>query len=318
VIGPWTQVEEGSILAQRPGFRARTSRSPVAGTFTSYESATGFGLITIPAEPVSVRAHLKGIVADLIPAYGAIVETPATLIRGIFGLGGEQHGVLKVAVTAEDEPVSPERIDARVTYAIVLGGSEVTAATLHHMIGLGARGVITGSMRSSELANFLGYSGSDAWRMGAAVNTSNGWDFPPPNVSTPVPVPPDFVLIVTEGFGSAPMSKRVFETLAAHDGQEITIDGTTRLRGGLARPEIIIPLSRTTAVRWLEESGPKLAVGSHVRLLSPYFLGQTAEVIGLPVGPRASQSGVVSPAADVQLSGGQRLRVPLVDIEVLE
>jgi hypothetical protein len=121
-----------------------------------------------------------------------------------------------------------------------------------------------------------------------------------------------------EGFGSAPMCQRTFELLAAHDGQEVAIDATTRLRGGLARPEIIIPLARTTSVKWLEESGPKLAVGTQVRLLSPAYLGQTGQVVGLPVGPRAVQSGVTAPVADVTLSGGFRLRVPLVDIEVLE
>jgi hypothetical protein len=114
------------------------------------------------------------------------------------------------------------------------------------------------------------------------------------------------------------MSPRTFELLAAHDGQEVAIDGTTRLRGGLSRPEIIIPLARTTAVKWLEESGPRMEVGTQVRLLAPSYLGQVGQVSGLPVGPRAVQSGVVTSVADVTLASGQKLRVPLVDIEVLE
>ena len=96
------------------------------------------------------------------------------------------------------------------------------------------------------------------------------------------------------------------------------MDGTTRLRGGLSRPEIIIPLARTTAVKWLDESGPKLAVGSNVRLLAHSYLGQTAQVVSLPNGPRAAQSGIIAPAADVQLANGQRIRVPIVNIEVIE
>ena len=126
------------------------------------------------------------------------------------------------------------------------------------------------------------------------------------------------MLIVTEGFGFAPMSKRVFEMIAAYDGQEIAVDGTTRLRGGLARPEIIIPLARTTAVRRPEELNPKLIVGSPVRLLSQGYLGQMARVINMPKGPRAAQSGVVSQTADVQMGNGQQMRVPVVDLEVVE
>lgn len=318
-------VDKGGILAQKAGMGSRASRAPTTGIFTGYDPATGVGLITTPSEPVSVRAYLKGIVSDLIPYYGAIIETPATLIRGIFGIGGEQHGVLRVVAPSEDERLTRDQVDARVAYAIVLGGSEVTAEALRHMIELGARGLITGSIRASELASFLGMGDSadagintGAWRMGAATAEGNGWDFPPPNPGISSPVPPDFVLIVTEGFGSAPMARRTFELIAGYDGQEIAIDGTTRLRGGLARPEIIIPLARTTAVHWLEEKGPQLVVGTSVRLLSPSYLGQVAQVVGLPVGPRAAQSGIVAPVADVQLPDGQKLRVPVVDIEVLE
>ena len=317
-------IEQGGVLAQKRGAGSRESRSPVAGTFASYDAATGIATINTPAEPVSVHAHFKGIVTDLIPYYGAVIETPATLIRGIFGLGGEQHGVLKVIATGNDEPLTPAVIDARAAYAVILGGSEVTAEALRRMIALGARGVITGSIRSGELADFLGYPNPTEWRMGASTGsigiagTSNGWDFPPPRSGGPSPVPPDFVLVVTEGFGAVPMSPRTFETIAAYDGQEIAVDGTTRLRGGLARPEIIIPLARTTTVKWLDEAGPKLAAGSNVRLLSHSYLGQTGQVVSLPNGPRAAQSGVIAPVADVQLAAGQRIRVPVVDLEVIE
>lgn len=314
-------VERGATLAQKGGFGSRSSRAPVSGTFTGYDPATGMGQITTPAEPVSVQAHIKGIVTDLIPYYGAVIESPATLIRGIFGVGGEQHGVLKVTVTGNDDPLTPEAVDARVAYAIVLGGAEVTAEALRRLILLGARGVITGGIRSDELADFLGYTNTDKARQqpspGPWSLAPGAWNFPPLNPGAPSPVPPDFVLVVTEGFGPVPMSPRTFELLAAYDGQEIAIDGTTRLRGGLMRPEIIIPLARTTSVRWLGE-GPKLEVGVQVRLLAPDYLGQIAQVTGLPTGPRATQSGVVAPVADVLLGGDRRLRVPIVDLEVLE
>ena len=318
LVSPGAQVERGGMLAQRSGRGSRMSRSPISGTFQGYDSATGTGQIVAPSEPVSVRAHLKGIVTDVIPYYGATIETPANLVRGIFGLGGEQHGVLKVTVTSGDEPITADRLDARVAYSIVLGGSEITADALRKLIELGARGVITGSIRSRELGDFLGYKSLDAWRMGVVRADSKAWDFPPPTSTVDRAVPPDFVLIVTEGFGAVPMCRRVFETIAAYDGQEIAVDGSTRLRGGLSRPEIIIPLARTTAVRRPGEISPKLAVGSHVRLLSQGFLGQTAQIVELPTGPHSSQSGIVAPVADVQMADGQKLRVPLVDLEAIE
>lgn len=317
VVNPGQQVEQGAPVARRGSRSARVSKAPFTGIFNSYDPSSGIAYFTVPPELLTVQAHLKGIVTDLVPYYGAVIETPATLVRGIFGVGGEQHGVLKKMATAHDAPLTADTIDAKAAYAIVLGG-EVTAGGLRRAIELGARGVIAGGIRASELADFLGYTGAESWRLGAATMESNGWNFPPPNTSGISPVPPDFVLVITEGFGPVSMSPRLFELLAGYDGQEIVLEGTTRLRGGLARPEIIIPLARTTAVRWLEESGPKVEVGKQVRLLSPAYLGQTARITGLPDGPRSAQSGVVTPVADVQLPGGMRLRVPLVNVEVLE
>ena len=311
-------IEQGGVLAQRGGIGSRVARAPIAGVFSGFDPATGIGLITAPSERASVQAYLKGIVTDLIPYYGAIIETPAILIRGIFGIGGEQHGVLKVTVSSHDEALAEDVVDARLTYGIALGGGEVTAAVLHQAIKVGARGVIAGSIRSSELARFISHSNNagpaSLWRLGAS---GSGWDFPATQPGVPTSIPPDFVLVITEGFGSVPMSSRTFEMLAAYDGQQIALNGATRLRGGLARPEIIIPLSRTTQVKWLGE-GPQLAVGTHVRLLAPDYLGQVATITSLPVGPRAAQSGVIAPVADVTLPGDRRLRVPLVDLEALE
>jgi hypothetical protein len=317
-VSPGQPVEAGEVIATRGGVGSREARTHVAGTFTSYDPTSGLATVTTPNEPVSVQAHLKGIVTDLIPYYGAVIETPATLIRGIFGVGGEQHGVLKVLATGPEERLIPDMVDARVAYSIVLNGADVTADALRRMVDLGSRGLITGSIRASELASFLGYGGTQAIRLGAATRGSNGWTFPPPNPYAPSPVPRDFVLVIVEGFGSAPMSQRVFEILASHDGQEIAVDGTTVLRGGLARPEIIIPLPRTAAVRFLDEGGPKVEVGTQVRLLAPAYLGQSGQVVGLPNGPRPTQSGVISPVADVQLRNGDKLRVPLANLETLE
>jgi hypothetical protein len=318
LVSPGSEVSQGDVLAQRSGAGSRAARSPVTGIFAGYDPDSGAALINTPAEPVKIHAHLKGIVTDLIPYYGAIIETPATLVRGIFGIGGEQHGVLKVGASSGDERLTPNMVDARFTYSIVLAGGELTVDTLYRLIEQGARGVIAGSIRSSELERFLGMSGPGDWSLGAATGESSGWDFPPPLPGRMPQVPPDFVVIITEGFGTAPMTPRTFELIAAYDGQEIAIDGTTRLRGSLTRPEVLIPLARTTAVRFLEEKGPTIDVGTNVRLLSPSYLGQMAQVTGLPRGPRTVQSGVIAPVADVQLFTGQKLRVPLVDLEVLE
>jgi hypothetical protein len=242
-----------------------------------------------------------------------MVETPAAVVRGIFGLGGEQHGVLKVAVADETEELLPDQIDARLTYAIVLGGSTTSAAALEKAVANGVRAIIIGSISEADLRAFMGYVGLDGWRLGRT-----GWDFPPPVPTAQPAPPPKLTLIVTEGFGRIPMARRAFELLAAYDGQEVAVDGTTCLRGGLARPEVIVPLGRATAVRPPSVAAPTVAVGATVRLLAPPHLGTVGKVLTLAQGRQQIESGLNLPAASILLPDGARAWVPLVNLEVLE
>ena len=49
-------------------------------------------------------------------------------------------------------------------------------------------------------------------------------------------------LIVTEGYGSIPMSEATFSLLKENDGKAASINGATQIRAGVIRPEIVIPI----------------------------------------------------------------------------
>jgi hypothetical protein len=309
-------LDEGDvIISRRRGLRAVPVKSPVAGTLRSYDEATGEAVIQPGGTMFSLPAHIKGLVTEHIPYRGVVIETPAAVVRGILGFGGEQHGVLKVAVSDENEELLPDQIDPRLTYASVLGGSTTTAAALQKAVENGVRAIIIGSIQEAELRAFLGYlEGLHGWSLGRT-----GWMFPPPVPAATPPPPPKLTLIVTEGFGRVPMTRRAFELLAAYDSQEVAVDGTTRLRNGLTRPEVIVPLSRATTVRPASKTPPPVAVGSTVRLLDSSHLGTVTKVVALAQGRQQVDSGLNVPAAQVSLpDSGGRLWVPLVNLEVLE
>jgi hypothetical protein len=309
-----SNLEAGEVLAgARRGLRTVQVKSPVAGRLQSYDEQTGEAIIRPPGTMFTLPAHLKGLVVEHIAYRGVVIETPAAVVRGIVGLGGERHGVLKVAVASEDEELLEEQIDARLTYSIVLGGATASAAALKKAVDNGIRAVIIGSILEAELRAFLGYTSLDGWRLGRS-----GWDFPPPIPAAAPPPPPQMTLIVTEGFGRLPMARRAFELLAAYDGQEVAVDGTTRLRGGLARPEVIVPLGRGTGVRPPTLAPPSVAAGATVRLLAAPYLGAIARVATLARGRQQIESGLNVPAAAVTLADGARVWVPLVNLEVLE
>ena len=56
-------------------------------------------------------------------------------------------------------------------------------------------------------------------------------------------VPGSFEVPLAEGFGAIAMAERTFKLLAQHEGMPAAVNGTTQIRAGVIRPEIVIPLS---------------------------------------------------------------------------
>jgi hypothetical protein len=305
--------EAGEVLAsRRQGLTKRlTVKSPVAGTLTGYDATTGLATVTPASTNFELQAYIDGVVTEHLPYRGVVIDTPAAVVRGIVGVGGERHGVLQVAVADPAEELMPDQISARYAYAIVLGGGTTTAETLRRAVEHNVRALIVGSIAEAELRAFLGYSDLRGWTLGRT-----GWDFPPQAPGAPA-VPP-LTLVVVEGFGRVPMAAKAWELLAAHDGGEVAVDGTTRLREGLVRPEVIVPLPRAGGVAPYETTAPAIGVRSLVRLIAPPYLGRVGRVLTVSQGKQPVPSGINTTAAEVQLPDGATIWVPLADLEVLE
>jgi len=290
----------------------RQFRAPFDGTISALDDLGGYISLTPRPQPFKLEAYVRGMVVDVIQNYGVGIQLQAAYARGAFGFGRERHGLLRVMATNPAEPLDPAAIDARATNFILLGGSYLTAEGLRRAIDLKVRGIIAGSIHEEELAKFLEYRRqSQLYRVG-----SYNWRFPAEPFSPDSP----FTLVITEGFGIRPMASRLFEMLAGHDGEELSLNGQTQLRRGLQRPEIIIPLITTgganrPAARF---EGPLLPrVGSIVRLLNPTYLGAVGQVVSLPASRRGIHPGQLERLAKVDVQG-TTLVLPFTDIEVLD
>jgi hypothetical protein len=208
-------------------------------------------------------------------------------------------------VTDSADPILPEMIDARSAYAIIIGGSSITAAALRRAVQGQVRGVIVGGVDEVELRAFLGWSSAGSWR-------------PEPGTWQLAGQPPfALTLVVTEGFGARPMSAPLFELLASHDQKEALVEGQTRLRGPMQRPRVVIPLSSRMSGIQLEPPRPTLRPGSTVRLLDSEHLGQVGQVRTVSARPRRLASHVRSPAVELLLEDGSTLVLPRTAVEVL-
>jgi hypothetical protein len=302
------KVGQGEVLARTGRIGGRVCLAPVSGIIVAVDSETGY--VTIAPDPLTyeMQATVRGLVMEVTPGQGVRIETPAAQVYGAFGLGQERSGVLQLLVTDPSEPILPEKVDARSANAIIIGGSGITAAALRRAVQKEVYGVIVGGIDEAELRAFLGWASVGNWRPGNGT-----WQLPAAGLGQSF----DLTLVVTEGFGTRPMSSPLFELLAQHDRKEALIEGVTRLRGPMQRPRVVIPLSSRTAGIDLEPPRPALRPGATVRLLDSQHLGQVGRVRFVSSAPRRLASRVRAPAVEALLEDGSTLLLPRAAVEVL-
>jgi hypothetical protein len=126
-----------------------------------------------------------------------------------------------------------------------------------------------------------------------------------------------FPVVITEGFGTMPMSEQIFSLLQSHVGREAMMSADTRTRWGAKRPEVLIPL-RAEEEPPAEESGPAvLQVGDRVRALRDPYLGVTGTVVELPDTPQMMESGARLPSAKLDVGEEDLAVVPLANLELI-
>ena len=301
------RITQNEVLARTGVIGGRRCLSPVSGIITAVDSTTGYVTVLPDPPTFELRAAIRGVVMEILPQAGVVIETPAAQVYGAFGVGKERSGVLRLICIDPNEAVQTDQIDGRSRYAILIGGSSITAAALSRAVREQVSGIIVGGIEESELRTFLGWNDLQAWRTGSGT-----WVFPNNERATD----PGLTLVVTEGFGTRPMSQPLFELLITHAGQEAFIEGLTRLRRPMARPRVVIPLPRSVGAQ-LELPRPQLRPGAMVRRLDPRHLGVVAHVRSLPTQPRRIDIGIRVAAVEIMHEDGTTIWLPRTAVEVL-
>jgi hypothetical protein len=126
-----------------------------------------------------------------------------------------------------------------------------------------------------------------------------------------------FPVVVTEGIGAIPMSGPAFDLLQTNDGREASISGRFQIRWPVIRPEIVIPLHAESLPPSQGQPGMPLTVGAQVRIVRAPYTGAAGTVVALPAQRRRIGTGAEVYGAEVTLSEGPSVFVPLTNLEVL-
>ncbi len=294
-------VEKDQIIAETKGlfglFRG-VVKSPTKGTVEFISPVTGHVGVREPPTVIEVNAYIQGKVVRVIPQEGAVIETQGAFIQGIFGVGGERRGVLKLLVQSPDEVLTAEHIPADVKGKILVGGSAVEKEALLKAAELGAVGIVVGGMRDTDLIGYLGYD------IGVAITGSE--DIP-------------LTIILTEGFGAIRMANRTFRLLQSLEGQVASLNGATQIRAGVIRPEIIVPLQDPSK---LPEAPPsaetqQLEIGTPIRVIREPYFGRLGRVIELPPELVEIESGTLARVLKAELEDGAVVTVPRANVEII-
>lgn len=293
---PGDSVKEGEVICEHPGlFGLFTSRfrSQVSGVMEYFSSTTGHIGIRLPARELTVRAYLKGRVISVLPGRAVTIESKCALVQGIFGVSGERTGIVHylegMGASKVDKQSLPKDLDEK----IVCGGQSFTIDALKEASSRGAVGVITASIDDDVLKGYLGYD------LGIALTGTEA-----------VPM----TLIVTEGFGDLNLSKRAETVLKECSGHLASMNGTTQVRAGAVRPELVIFDTKGTA----EKIAPlTIEIGSTVRLIRVPNFGKLGEVIELPSDPKKLETGAYARVVRVRLEAGREVLVPRSNVELV-
>ena len=293
-------ISKGQIIAESKGIFGMFKnqlKSPIDGTLANVSEITGQAILSEPPIPVEVDAYTSGTITEVENEEGVTIETEGVLVQGILGIGGENRGILKVVTSSPNDELIVDMINESHKGMILLGGGFINLNTFNHAKNMGVAGIVSGGFDYTELSKILGYS------LGVAITGSEK-------------IGPS--LIITEGFGRIGMAERTYALLSSNEGKFASINGSTQIRAGVIRPEILIPdeLSNGKCIDF-KEADLAISEGSLIRVIRAPYFGSVGTVKSLPPELKKMESETMVRVAEVEFEDGTVESIPRANLEMI-
>ncbi len=295
------KIEKGEIIASSKTlfglFRSNVT-SPVKGTVENISSITGQVLLREPPIPIEIKAFIDGIVSKVYENEGVEIENKSAYVQGIFGIGGEITGEIKMAVKSPDGILTSDFIDESFQDKIIVGGSIVTLPVIKKAIDVKAKGIIVAGIDDKDLKELLGFD------IGVAITGHED---------------KGITIVLTEGFGPIDMADNTFNLLKDFEGYKASMHGKTQIRAGVIRPEIIIPIPfKEEELKVKEEEATGLKIGSPIRIIREPNFGKICTVSALPEDLVVVQSETKVRILKAKMEDGKEIIIPRANVEAIE
>lgn len=275
------RVEEGAIIAGRRGVGARQLRAPAEGTIAAISE--GQILLQVSDQQSVLQARVPGEIVDVEPGRGVVIECVCAWVQGVWGNDRVADGLLQIVGDAADHALTADQIDMSLRGAILLAGHCNQRQALDLAAQVPIRGLILGSLATKLL---------------------------PFAEKAPYPI------VLTEGFGQAPMNADAYKLFNNHNQEQATLNAQRSNPISGERPELIIPLKDAGKPPQPVEL-QSFRIGQSVRVLSGAYKGLLGDITALLAGSTLFESGIRAAGAEVDLGSGVRASIPLANLELL-
>ncbi|MBZ0288354.1 MAG: hypothetical protein K8I30_12125 [Anaerolineae bacterium] len=276
------EVEAGKTLAGRYTTRGKRLFSPVTGIVLQINQ--GRVVIQETPESIDVEAGLVGQVVATQGSRGVLIEAFGALVQGVWGNNRRLIGPLRMEPDDGLEAIFDDTLNRQYAGSIVVTRRALKSATLDALDHQNIGGVIAPSMDASEYDRALGLTTA---------------------------------IVLLEGFGDIRLSPQTTSLLEGFVGRQTTVDAILPNRWDSRRPEVFINLPAKSGERPPEPNlNMTLQPGMSVRLTRDPHVGVVGQITHLPKTPQLLENGLRVPCAQVDLVTGEKVLVPLANLEV--
>jgi hypothetical protein len=275
------EIGEGDVIAGPVGIGRRVVRAPKSGIVVV--AGGGQVLMELEGEFSELKAGYSGVVAEIVGDRGVIIETTGSLIQGVWGNGKINYGLLNILAHDPDELITSDMMNVSLRGAVVMAGYCEDEKVLISAEETPIRGMILASMASSLVPAAL------------SVN---------------------YPIVLVEGFGKLPMNMEAFSVLSLSSRNEVALNAESWNRIGNTRPEIVVSTSEGAFPEVPTELA-SFAIGQTVRVVSPPYKSMLGTLTNLPQSLSRLPSGLLAKTAEIKLSNGETVLVPLANLEII-
>ena len=291
----------GIVMAGQRLFKSNEQVAPFTCRITVFDEAEG-RIEMVPMFQISqLQAHLSGLVRALPEPGACILATYGYRFQGAVGYGDEGSGMVHPLV-GENRDVAEKDIYGDLCGRIVIARRGATLGALEKLVTAQVAGLVLGSLDIDILAEFS--KQEPLQQLGRLM-------------ALPYPI------VLLQGYEGT-MAEGTFNEIAALAGRYALIDASTQMRAGVARPELLVPLSEEIETRRqsllydeaVQEEEITLLAGERVVITRNPYAGQQAEIVRVGNQLEVTPAGTRVVMAEVRLvvnDGGGTVFLPLAN-----